>query len=111
MKKTDILIIGGGPAGMVAASTSRQYYGSKKITVVKSNEKSLVPCGIPYIFGPLLDGVEDDISPGGGRIVKMGIDLLIDTVEFIDFDSKTAECAATGLIQYEKLIIATGSLP
>ena len=111
MKKTDILIIGGGPAGMVAAGTSRQYYSSKKVTVIKSNEKSLVPCGIPYIFGPLLDGVEDDMVPCGGKAAKMGVDLLIDTVESIDLDSKTVECAETGSIQYEKLIIATGSIP
>ncbi len=111
MNSTDILIIGGGPAGMVAAATSRQYYGNKKITVVKSNEQSLVPCGIPYIFGPLLDGVEDNMVPCGGKAKKMGVDLLIDTVESIDFNAKTAKCASTGAIQYNKLIIATGSIP
>ncbi len=111
MEKTDILIIGGGPAGMVAAATSRQYYSSKKVTVIKSNEKSLVPCGIPYIFGPLLDAVEDDMVPCGGKAAKMGVDLLIDTVKSIDFDSKTATCATIGSIQYDKLIIATGSIP
>ncbi len=111
MKKTDILIIGGGPAGMVAAGTSRQYYGNKKVTVIKSNEKSLVPCGIPYVFGPLLDSVEDNMVPCGGKAAKMGVDLLIDTVESIDFDSKTATCDGIGSIQYDKLIIATGSIP
>jgi len=30
MKKTDILIIGGGPAGVVAAVTAKKNYPSKK---------------------------------------------------------------------------------
>ena len=111
MSKTDILIIGGGPAGMVAAGTSKQYYGKKSVTVIKSNKHSLVPCGIPYIFGTMLDGVEDDIVPCGARSQKMGIELIIDSVTDIDFDNKSVETIDHGTIEYDKLIIATGSIP
>jgi len=53
MDKTDILIIGGGPAGIVTALTSRKNYPSKKITLIRKGNKSIVPCGIPYIFQSL----------------------------------------------------------
>lgn len=111
MHQSDILIIGGGPAGMVAAATSRQYYPDKKITVVKKDEKSLVPCGIPYVFGPQLSGVEDDMIPCGVKASQMGVDLVIDEIVGIDFDAKRAEGAGGEGYGYDKLILATGSVP
>ncbi len=111
MTQTDILIIGGGPAGMVASATSRQYYPDKSVTVVKKTEKSLVPCGIPYVFGTMLDSPEDDMIPCGQMSKKMGVKLLEDEIIEIDFATKTALGSGGEEYRYEKLIIATGSVP
>jgi len=111
MHQSEILIIGGGPAGMVAAATSRQYYPDKKITVIKKDAQSLVPCGIPYVFGPLLQGVEDDLIPCGAKASQMGVELVIDEIVAIDFDGRTVEGKAGETYGYEKLIVATGSVP
>ncbi|WP_292662432.1 FAD-dependent oxidoreductase [Nitratifractor sp.] len=111
MAQTDILIVGGGPAGMVAAATSKQYYPDKKITVVKKGEKSLVPCGIPYVFGTMLDSPEDDMIPCGARAEKMGVELMHDEIVEVDFDAKEAIGSDGIRYGYEKLILATGSVP
>lgn len=55
---SDILIIGAGPAGMVAAMGSVINYMDKSVTVIRENEKLLVPCGIPYIYSQFKDRPE-----------------------------------------------------
>jgi len=111
MTTTDILIIGGGPAGMVASATSRQYYPDKKVTVLKKTEKSLVPCGIPYVFGTMLDSPEDDMIPCGDMAAKMGVHLVEDEAIELDFEGKTVTGGSGERYRYEKLILATGSVP
>ncbi len=111
MIETDILIVGGGPAGMVASATSRQYYPSKSVTVVKKSDKSLVPCGIPYIFGNMLESPEDDMIPCGDMAEKMGVKLMEDEIVELNFSEKTAKGSSGESYKYEKLILATGSVP
>ena len=53
MEKTNILIIGGGASGLQAAITAKSNYPDKSVVVVRQEDKVLVPCGIPYIFGSL----------------------------------------------------------
>lgn len=111
MHPGEILIIGGGPAGMVAAATCRQYYPGKQVTVIKKDEQSMVPCGIPYVFGPLLQGVEDDMVPCGVRAQKLGVELIVDEAVDIDFEHKEVMGKEGERYGYEKLILATGSEP
>lgn|GEM_PF-1690272 len=45
MTKTDVLVIGGGAAGITVALTAKQNYPEKDVTVVRKEQKALVPCG------------------------------------------------------------------
>jgi len=107
---TDILIIGAGPAGMVTAMTAVQHNPTKKITVIRSNEKSQVPCGIPYVFGATLGSVEKNAMTCGGNPITDKIEKLIDTVEKVDIENKTVY-SQNYEIHFDKLIFATGSIP
>lgn len=108
--QTDILIIGAGPAGMVTAMTAMQNNPTKKVTVIRSYEKSQVPCGIPYVFGTTLGSVEKNASGCGGNPIADKIEKLIDTVTSVDIENKTVT-APKHTIQFDKLIFATGSIP
>jgi len=109
MIKTDVLIVGGGAAGIVTALTAKDNYPDKDVTVVRKEEKTLVPCGIPYIFGTL-GSVEKDLIPDD-ILKKGGINLVIDEITSIDLKEKVAEGHNSGKIAFEKLILATGSKP
>ncbi|WP_297421109.1 FAD-dependent oxidoreductase [Thermococcus sp.] len=109
MMRTDVLIVGGGAAGIVAALTAKGSYPDKDVTMVRKEEKTLVPCGIPYIFGTLgsveKDVISDDI------LKKSGINLVIDKITSVDLKEKAAETRNGERITFEKLILATGSKP
>ncbi len=106
---TDILIIGAGPAGIVTATTARKYYPEKKILIVKNVERGVIPCGIPYMFYSLKNPEENElkITP----LEKKNIQVIIDEVVNIDRIQKIAYTKNGDMINYEKLIMATGSLP
>jgi len=53
MKKVEILIVGGSASGFAAAFTARRHYPNASIAIIRQEDKTPVPCGIPYIFGTL----------------------------------------------------------
>jgi NADPH-dependent 2,4-dienoyl-CoA reductase/sulfur reductase-like enzyme len=111
MIQKEILVIGGGPSAMVAAGGCRQFYPTKSVSVIKKDADSMVPCGIPYVFGTLLNSVEDDMIPCGDMAAKMGTELIHDKAIEIDTEAKRVTCQSGDVYSYEKLIIATGSTP
>jgi len=111
MIQKEILIIGGGPSAMVAAGGCRMYYPDKSVSIIKKDADSMVPCGIPYVFGTLLHSVEDDMIPCGNMAAKMGTELIHDEALKIDPELKTLTCKSGEVYGYEKLVIATGSSP
>ena len=109
MSSTDVLIVGGSAAGLTAAISTRRFNPEAKITLVRKEEKVLIPCGIPYIFGTL-HSPEDDLIPDA-VLTKHSIDLIVDEVTSINKGAKTATTAGGNTISYERMILATGSYP
>lgn len=107
--KTDILVIGAGPAGIVCALTARKYYPDKKIVVMRNVEKGVIPCGIPYMIKSL-KSPDENIS-GMAALEKNGIETVVDEAISIDRKNKTVECKSGRIYQYEKLVLAVGSTP
>ncbi len=108
-KHVDILVIGGSAAGIVAATTAKAFYADKSVLVIRKEKEAVVPCGIPYIFGTL-HSVDKNIIPEG-HITDAGVELLIDEVTMIDSELKQITTASGDEISFDKLVIATGSLP
>ncbi len=109
MKNVDALIIGGSAAGFAAAITARRHYPEATLAVIRQEERTPLPCGIPYIFGTL-GSAEKNLMPDPA-LAKNNVELIVDRVAGLDRQAKTVSTAEGQTIGYEKLILATGSLP
>ena len=109
MEKTDVLVIGGSAAGIVAARTAKSFYPDKEAMVIRKEAKVLVPCGIPYIFGTLKTS-DKNVIPDA-PLENTGVKIKKGEVEKIDEENKTCKTADGKEISFEKLIIATGLTP
>ena len=109
MVKTDVLIVGGSAAGLMAGLTVKRRHPEKSVTILRKALKTPVPCGIPYIYGTLKT-VDKNIIPDD-NFIKQGIQINTTAVESIDRAGKTAILADGSRVAYDKLILATGSRP
>ena len=107
--KTDVLIIGGSAAGIVAAQTGKSLYPEKQFLIVRKEKHVLVPCAIPYLF-KTLDSTRQNIIPDKA-LENTGIKLKIAEITSIDKQNKTCKTDDETEITYDKLIMATGSTP
>jgi len=109
MQKTDILIVGGSASGITAAITARRHYPDAEITLIRKEEKVLIPCGIPYIIGTVKSPEKNLISDT--VLSNNNIQLIIDEVTSINKGAKTVMTIGGKDIKYEKMILAIGSSP
>lgn len=108
-KRVDILVIGGGPAGIISAVTAHKYYPNKKIMLIKSVEKGCIPCGIPYMFATLK--TPDENALGIAALKKNDVDVVVDEAIKIERKGKCVHTKNNDIYHYEKLILAIGSKP
>ena len=89
MKNHDVIIIGGGPSGIITGVTAKKQNPEKSFLMIKEEEKGLVPCGIPYIFHDLEDVSKNAMGPK--PFVDAGGEVLVDKVTNINFDNKNTK--------------------
>ena len=107
MEKHELVIIGGSAAGIQTAMCAQKHHGLKDILVIRMEEKVMVPCGIPYIYGTL-GAVDKNIMPDkllGEAKLKIG------EAVSINRKAKIVKLKNGEEIGYNKLVLATGSSP
>jgi pyruvate/2-oxoglutarate dehydrogenase complex dihydrolipoamide dehydrogenase (E3) component len=107
MKKYHVIIIGGGPAGIITGVTAKKQNPEKSMLMFKEEEKGLVPCGIPYIFHKL-GGVDKNVM-GPKGFTDLGGEVITERVENVNLENKIVKTDSGNEFEYDKLVFATGS--
>jgi NADPH-dependent 2,4-dienoyl-CoA reductase/sulfur reductase-like enzyme len=108
-KKADVVIIGGSAAGPVAGISCRRRYPEKSVVLIRKEEQVLIPCGIPYIIGTV--GTPEKNLVPDALLSNNGIELIKGEVVEIDREKKLVSTAGGDVVSYDRLVLATGSLP
>jgi len=109
MENTNVLVIGGSASGIVAATVGKLFHPDKDFLLVRKENKVLVPCGIPYVFGSLESSDQNLVADT--VLTNAGVKVKIDEVVSIDQESKVCTTADGTEIGFEKLMLALGSTP
>ncbi|SDU41228.1 FAD-dependent oxidoreductase [Desulfobacula phenolica] len=109
MKKSDIIIIGGGAAGIVAINTIHALNSNLSLTLIKDEEVLVNRCSIPYGIGGEKE-IENYVVPNSS-ITSTGADLVIGRVKEIDKEKKEVMLQTDEIYGYKQLLLATGSRP
>lgn len=124
-QRKKIVIIGGSAAGPKAAAKARRIDNNAEVVIIqKDADLSMASCGYPYYVGGYFDDRNQLLCTPTGIVRNpmfylnaKDIDAKVNT-EVTDIDRKShsvsfknAVTGETGTMNYDKLVIATGSIP
>ena len=106
------LIIGAGPAGVVAAETLRRLDKSASITILGDEpEPPYSRMAIPYL---LIDNIDEQgtyLRKDKAYFESHNIDVVVGRAESLDSTNKSVKLNNGDTLSYDKVLIATGSRP
>ncbi|ACL02008.1 FAD-dependent pyridine nucleotide-disulphide oxidoreductase [Desulfatibacillum aliphaticivorans] len=105
----NIVIVGGGPAGVITALTAKSVYPEKSVCIIKEIADGVIPCSIPYMIYTLADPAQSIL--GNKPLEDAGVKIIVDKAESLDTAASVLTLASSRTIDYERLVIATGSSP
>ena len=105
----NVIIVGGGPAGIITALTAKSVYPDISVCLIKEIGDGVIPCAIPYMMHTLSDPNQNVM--GNMPLEKAGIDILVGKVVTIDPNAHTVTLASGPVLSYERLVLATGTEP
>lgn len=106
------VIIGTGPAGVVAAETLRKYQPEADITLIGGEaEHPYSRMAIPYHLIGKVDEGGTHLRTAPDHFDALRIELLQQRVDSIDAESKAVQLDNGSRLGFDKLLLATGSRP
>jgi NADH dehydrogenase/NADH oxidase (H2O2-forming) len=106
LKKHDLLIIGGGPAGI---TLTKNIKNKRDIGIMRPEDHSMIYCAMPYVIEDLLP--YEKTLKTDAIVTDTGADLIRDRAVEIDFENKVVKTEQNDQYSYNELIIATGADP
>ncbi len=106
MKKFDILVIGGGPAGITLA---KNLASTRKMGILRPEDHSMIYCAMPYAIEGLMS--VDKTLKSDNLVTDTGAELIRDRAITVDFANKIVTTEQAQILAYEILVIATGGTP
>ena len=105
----DVVVVGGGPAGIITAATTKSVYPDKRVKLIKDVGDGVIPCAIPYMMRTLAAPEQNAMSTAA--LEDKGIEVVVDRVTALLPDDNAIELESGGRVGYERLVLATGSTP
>jgi 3-phenylpropionate/trans-cinnamate dioxygenase ferredoxin reductase component len=110
--ESELLILGGGPAGLAAARSYREAGGHGPVAIVADEHR--MPYNRPPLTKELLRGEssEDELPiEGEGWLAEHDVRLISGRAVSLDPDQRSVELSGGRRLQYRSCVLATGSEP
>ncbi len=108
----DYVIVGAGPAGVIAAETLRKVDPEGAITLIGDEpEPPYSRMAIPYLLVENIDEAGTYLRKDGKHYPQRRIELLRDRVTAVDSDNRMVTLSGGDQKHYDRLLVCTGSTP
>lgn len=106
------VIIGAGPAGVIAAETLRKVQPDSSVTIIGDEpEPPYSRMAIPYLLIGKVDEAGTYLRKSEAHFTNSGIEVMQDRVSSVGASDKRLTLESGELLDYDKLLIATGAHP
>ncbi len=107
----DLVVIGGGGAGLTAALTAKKLNWEANITLISNTDVYYSPCALPFVISGEIPHFDNIIHNLKNLCEEIHINCVIDTAVEIDINRNIVKTESGKEFGYKSLIIATGGIP
>ncbi len=109
---THHVILGAGPAGVIAAETIRKHAPADRITLVGDEpEPPYSRMAIPYLLIGQIDEAGTHLRKAPDHYERLGIERVFARAKSVDAQARTVTLDDGWALPFDRLLIATGSRP